>query len=574
MGQLRFRTAPHPLPGGAAANSVLTDTVDAIDALSDSTVRALDAAITRDDAARSDDDRRDDSSSDVTIAPPPPPRSSGEGDTELRLEHADRSLPTDWADALSQAYVTGYDGRVFPTTISIDPDASSGPLLVCRRPVGDSGKLRVPWPVAGRGLRVLTTSSLRERDEPYDLAVELARGLLGELRNQAAAWHQSGMILPASYLKAEDESFRWFAKAACRTRDDADEAAGLAQRAIESGCRASDELMRAYTVQKLANRKSRPGQLPVVLGCGLEDVPAGSERTTPVSGEEDTDLVDAPAQPAEAFAQAFSAASIPMHWPDVEPAEGQADWSAIDPVVDWAEDRGLLLQGGPLLDFRPGGLPAWLQTWSVDEASFQSFLCDYVEFAKARYRGRVKFWSLAIGACTGGAFGLTEEQRLTLVARLLEAARGSDDDSQVFLEIDEPWGEYQSAGHHRIAPLQFVDAIARSNLGLEGLVLRLDLTADGGLARYRLLADTSRLVDQWSLFGLPLHIRLIVPTDQIDAPHWLSDQLPLLMAKPAVTAVFWSRYQDTATLSTGAITVSGEAKPTHTVFANHHRQNR
>ena len=425
--------------------------------------------------------------------------------------------------------------------------------LYCRRPVSDSGKLRVVWPVDGIGYRLLSTSSLREQAEPYLLSLELARGLVGDLRTQAANWKMGGMMLPAAFLEAESEAFSLFAAAACR-QDDLIEAGRLADRALAAGCRASDELMRAYTLQKLAVHRSRGQTIPAVLGCGVRSLP------------------DAPL--TERFTKAFSATALPMDWRAIEPRENDLDWSLTDRLVDWGQASDLLMKTGPLLDFREGGLPEWVHQWSVDQSNLLSFLCDFVECAKARYRSRVKFWSLAIGACTGGAFGLTEEQRLTLVARLLEAARGSDDDSQVFLEIDEPWGEYQSAGHHRIAPLQFVDAIARSNLGLEGLVLRLDLTADGGLARYRLLADTSRLVDQWSLFGLPLHIRLIVPTDQIDAPHWLSDQLPLLMAKPAVTAVFWSRYQDTATLSTGAITVSGEAKPTHTVFANHHRQNR
>ena len=601
MGMLRFRTAPFALPGGGPSQQPAGDPRTADTAIgkalslqdtADSLTAWADGAAGKDaeDPGKAGDSSHvlhDDVADERADAP-----GSRSGDTEIHgavagLSDAlrrdgqaaaegaagvDGPTMSNWASALTRAYITGYDGRVFPTTVTLDHYGDE-PLLVCRRPVTDSGKLRVPWPVKGRGLQVLSTSSLRERDEPYELAVELARGLLGELRNQAAAWRQGGMVLPDSYRERADAAFGWFTQAACRVVDDAGEAASLAQRAIEEGCQASDELMRAYTVQKLASYDARRGTLPVVLGCGLEQPPVGSSSLGG-SGEADTDLIELDSTPSGAFLDAFNAASIPMSWPRVEPVEGQADWSAVDPLVDWAESHGLLMQAGPLLDFRGSGLPRWLKAWSVDQASFQSFLCDYVEVAKSRYRGRIKFWSLAIGACTGGGFDLSEEQRLTLVARLLEAARGSDDDSQVFLEIDQPWGEYQADGQHRIAPLQFVDAIARSNLGLDGITLQIDLTPAGRLTRYRLLTDYSRLVDHWSLFGLPLHLRLVVPSTaaDFDAARWLGEHLPLMMAKPSVTAVFWSRFEDAPNDPTGVLRVGGDRKPVHGVFVSQRRR--
>ena len=468
----------------------------------------------------------------------------------LRFRTAPHAAP-DW-DGLKHAYMTGYDGRVFPTEIATQPsDEPAGGLLLCQRPLSDSGKLRVPWPVPGRGVQVLSTSSLREREQPYALAVELARGLLGDLRNQAATWRQQGMVLPAAYEDSMSRAFEAFRKAACRQDEEA-EAATLADDALVAGCEASDQLMHAYTLQKMAPHRQRTGVLPVVLGCGVQKVP--SEDAT------------------EAFDRAFTAAMIPINWPTIEPETNSYNWDAVDALVDWGESRRLRLAAGPLLDFSPGGLPEWLRQWSVDQPSLQSFLCDFIEVAKARYRGRITFWTLATGACTGGDFDLSEEQRLTIVARLLEAARRSDDGSQVFLQVESPWGEYQAAGQHRLAPIQFVDALARSNLGLDGLSLQFDLSDPSQLTRHRLLVDIARLIDHWSLLGLPIHITLTIPSDLagLSPQDWIDQFLPTLMVKPQVTAVFWSQFQDTPESSTGVLDASGTPKPSHLLFASHH----
>ena len=48
---------------------------------------------------------------------------------------------------------------------------------------------------AMEGTPVIATASLCERDAPYLLAVELARGKIGQVRNEAASWQESGLLL-------------------------------------------------------------------------------------------------------------------------------------------------------------------------------------------------------------------------------------------------------------------------------------------------------------------------------------------------------------------------------------------
>ena len=454
-----------------------------------------------------------------------------------------------------EGYVVGYDGRIMPTRTEV-----VGQTLTCTRPMSDSGKVKIVWPVEGRGQVSLSTTSLREREEPYSMPVELARGLICELRNQVSAWQIGGMAIPGSYRRAEKEAFALFAKAACLQADDPAQAAAVGQQAIAAACVAEDELMRSYTLQKLASHGRPSGQLAVVLGCGVSERPQ--------------------ANASNMFANVFSAAAIPCGWSSIERHEGQYNWDEFDELVNWAQTEGLYVRGGPMLDFSDRGMPEWLGQWSHDLLSVQSFLCDFVETAMARQRGAVKFWDVVSGACEGGAFGLSEEQRLTLVARVLDAAQKADDDSHAFIRVNHPWGEYQRTGGYRLSPLQFVDALARSNLGLEGITLELNLVDPQSLTATRSLSDISRMIDTWSILGLPIHLLVTVSSDsglgwsESAQERWVGEKIPMLMGKPSVSGLFWAHYSDAtpqAAPGIGVIRANGSPKPTYEQFARHRR---
>ena len=66
-------------------------------------------------------------------------------------------------------------------------------VFTVEREVADSGSLFIPWQTALLGSTVLSTASLREREEPYHLALELARGTVNRVRSQAADWTQMGL---------------------------------------------------------------------------------------------------------------------------------------------------------------------------------------------------------------------------------------------------------------------------------------------------------------------------------------------------------------------------------------------
>lgn len=441
-----------------------------------------------------------------------------------------------------RAYLSGADGRIFPTRVEI-----ADGMMICRRTGSESGRLHVAWPIPGYGRPVISTGSLMEREEPYLLVLELTRGKLVQVRNQLAAWEQGGMEIPAGVRASLAEGQRLFARAA-PVQERPEESSRLAREALLLACQAADWLTAAYTAQALEHRHRRYSQLPTSLGCSL-----GEAVPTAAWGQE--------------FCDAFQAAVVPFEWRRIEPREGSYNWDSYDAQLAWCDQHRLLIRGGPLLDFAPDGLPAWLWQWEHDYFNLQSFVCDFVETAISRYVGRVRLWEVAARVNTGGVLALNEENRLMLTARVLDVARQVDEESQLFIRIDQPWGDYQARGQHRLSPLQFVDALIRSGVGLSGVNLEIavDYRPRGTLARDPL--EFSRLIDQWSVLGIPLFVTLAFPSDtgpdprahadlEVEPHHWrlpcseeaqaawIDLHLPLLIAKPAVVGVIWTHFSD------------------------------
>jgi hypothetical protein len=484
----------------------------------------------------------------------------------MRFIVSPHELLSDWPEA-HRAYICGVDQSAWPTRIEL-----VGNELHCRRQNSDSGKLNIAWPVAGFGRPMLSTASLPEREEPYLLAVELARGKIVQVRNQVALWETAGMAIPSEFVPLHREAHQLLARAVA-AQDEPSRASKIAQEALAKECAAADILTRSYSTQRLEVRHRQYPQLPTVLGCSLGDSP-----------------LDAPQQ--EQFLAAFNGAAIPLQWRCIEPEEGDYRWETYDAQVEWALLNNLMLRGGPLVDLSSNGLPKWLSQWESDYWNLQSFVCDFIETVISRYLGRIRTWEVAARPNAGGALALTEENRLTVVAKILEVARQVDPEGQFIIRIDQPWGEYQARGQHKLSPVQFADALVRAGMELSAINLEIGVGYSPLGSPSRDLIDFSRMIDQWSLLGLPLQVTLAFPsgtdhdarqtTDlEVDArswripvseeaqARWIDDYLPLLLAKPAVVAVFWNHLSDAQPHRfphAGLVRPNGSGKPSLASF--------
>ena len=484
------------------------------------------------------------------------------------LVHPD-SLMSEWPEA-QNAYTTGLDGRVFPSRVEIE-----GNVVACRRPASDSSKFNIAWPVPGFGRPVLTTSSLREQDVTYVLAVELARGKICQIRNQVAAWEQLGMQVPPTFVPIHREAHALFAKSVGQ-KSDLVAASELATQAIAKACQAAEILTKGYIEQRLAIRLKRSAQWPVSLGCNLGQAMPNESWNSLLSG-------------------AFNGAAIPIEWRLIESQEGEYNWDWLDQQVEWCQQQKLVVRGGPLLDLSPRGLPSWLDQWGHDFYNLQSFLCDFVETAISRYVGKIRLWEVSARANTGGVLNLSEENCLTLVARTLEVARRVDEESQFLIGIEQPWGTYQAQGKHRLTPVQFVDALLRCGVGLSGVNLEIAVGYRERGSASRDLLDFSRMIDNWSTLEIPLHVTLAFPSAATLDPRsnpeielesngwksawspeaqaeWIDMYLPLLVAKQAVTGIFWTHLSDANPHSfpnAGLLDDRGQPKPALDTLRRH-----
>ncbi len=447
------------------------------------------------------------------------------------------------ADAAERAYLSGLEEIPWRSRAHW---TESG--LVVERAESDSGNFFIPYQVAGRGELMLSTASLMEREQPYHLHVELARGTLNRLRNQTSAWESLGMAAPAAMrapLAAAHEHLSW----AATRQDEGEAAADRAALAIGLALDAMAELSDSYVAQVLAIRHHQLGRLNTLLGVNL-----GS------------------ACPSEAIslqvAAAFNTAVVPLNWREIESHEGKRDWTKSDQQIDWCRARGLKVCGGPLLEVDKWSLPDSMYLWGEDdEDSFRSCVAEHIQAVVTRYRGKVHLWQCAARLNVSNDFAQNEEQRLRLAVLAIETIRRADPRAPVILTVDQPWGSFMSREDCDLSPLHFADALVRGDLGLAGIGLEINLGYAPCGSEPRDLLEFGRQMDRWSTLGLPLLVTLSVPSDNAKDPlarssshplnyadrgqlssatqrAWAEKFLPVLLAKQPVQGIIWNQLLD------------------------------
>lgn len=473
-----------------------------------------------------------------------------------------KSLPPAAEALLRQAcFAAGYDQTPSPTAVRIEDGK-----LILTRDADESAYLFLPWPVGPSGAVVTTTATLRERPEPYNLLLELARGKLNQVRTQTAEWQEIGLQTPPDYDRELHDLTHLFTTAVIN--QPSAEADGASARVLDGSYRAADRLVRMYIEQMFATRQAEEGKLPTHLSARYAAPPAGAL--------------------AAEYRRAFNAARIGFRWRDVEPAESQYNWDAVDRAVDAARVAGLPITFGPVIDPSPGMLPTWAAGWEGDLQTLAAFMCDYLETLVGRYREHVRRWVVCAGFNHADGLRLSDDERLRLVQRLFEAALELDPALELVLGVAQPWGDYMAHPDQTISPLAFADDLIRTGLRVSAIELELrnGTNLRGSLPRD--LLDASRLLDMFSLLGLPLEVVLSHPAsgqpdpaaeehrEAIWPPAWRGGPSPegqaewgasfaaLALCKHEVRAVTWDHWADSdphLTPSGGLIDASGKVRP-------------
>ncbi|MHB1558338.1 MAG: endo-1,4-beta-xylanase [Isosphaeraceae bacterium] len=442
-----------------------------------------------------------------------------------------------------KAYVTGLDRT--PARVAIE--IRNG-VMSCLRETTESGRLFVPWPVAGHGTLMVGTATLAERPSAYVLAVELARGKLNDVRNQLADWVQMGLRTTPELQAALEQAQGAFIRAAT-SADQPEASLAAAREAVRLATNAGDQLMKAYTNQVFQSRLSGTSRLPTHLAF----LQTGDPQGLP---------------PAVEWARTFNACQAGVSWRQVAPNEGQYRWDILESQLTWARKHRLAIEAGPLIEFRKGALPDWLWLWEGDFETISGLVADYVRQAVTRFKGKVPVWHVIHRTAGGEILGLNEEEQVRIAARAVQIARQADPSAQVTIGVDRPWGEWMGSSHFQLGPLHLCDYLLRAELGISGIALEIAPGYSAPGSHMRDLFEFSRLLDLYSLLNVPLHLWMVMPaaagpdpgaepgirveTAQWPGPpdpnlqaSWASRWLALAIAKPFVRSVTWLQAADT-----------------------------
>jgi hypothetical protein len=445
------------------------------------------------------------------------------------------------AETAQRAYFCGPDRYLWQSRTSRTDEG-----LLVERSVPDSGYFYIPWEVAGRGELTLCTAWLMERDEPYHLHVELARGKLHQVRTQLAEWQAIGLTVSRPLAESVREAMHRFALAAT-AQHTPEQAAALADEAIAAAMDAADLLVEHYTQQALHTRLRQNDKLKVRLGINLG-------------------ATSVPESVARHLRRACNLVGVPFFWRQIEANERTFSWDVCDEQLAWGEANALEVCGGPLMSFDDLSLPDWLGLWEGDLANLMGCVREFLQRVVVRYRGRVDVWHCAARINTGEVLSLSLEDRLRLAVEATQTVRQLDPATPAILSFDQPWAEYMNRTDTD-PPLYVADALLRAGLNVDGLGLEINLGYYPGGSYVHDALDLSQLLDRWGLLGVPLYVFLTVPSGQhpdgltrgparpTGGPEpggwspraqqqWAEKHLPLLLAKPQVQGVIWNQFRD------------------------------
>lgn len=467
-------------------------------------------------------------------------------------------------ETLASAYLSGMEGIPWRSTNRWShPEGHSPVAFSLDRAIAESGNLNIPWQIDGVGELMLSTASLMETSAPYNLPLELARGVINRLRNQLAEWRMAGLTVPAELATEISNASNAFVDAIISLPDHA-RAVAAAETAIRLGLQAGESLCLEYTRQALAARHQNAEHLPTLLGCRL------GSRT--IEGRE-----------AECFTSGFNTAAVPFTWRAVEQNAGKHEWDVFDQQITWCQENGLRVIGGPLLQLDAQHLPDWLYLWEDDFEQVQSYLTQYIQATVARYRGRVQVWNCAARMNIGGTISLSEEQRLRLMVAAVAELRRNDPQTPIVLSFDQPWAEYLAANDRDLSPLHLADSLVRADLGISGIGVEFNIGYQPTGSSPRELVEYSRQLDRWSVLGLPLIAYLAYPSSSNENSKarravrpssserspatqsaFTEKLIPMMLAKQFVQGIVWNELTDAEPhefANAGVIDSEGAAKP-------------
>lgn len=416
-------------------------------------------------------------------------------------------------------------------------------LVECTKRTSVSSGISLMWPVEGYGTTMLSTTCLPEREEPYNLNVELARAKLMEITLKLEDWaifeENEQLIENARHAKCI------FIDALKNISDPA-KASELADISLQKAIMFSEKLAEKHGEVVMAARNRNRNVGKHTIGCEIDPQRMGDDRYR------------------KWLFEMFGYVTIPISWAKIEPEMGSYDFSVIDKCLETMKGRRLAVCAGPVLRFTKSHLPDWLIEKDGEFGKIREAAYHFVGKLLERYRGYIHAWKIISGMNCENFFGFNFEQIIEMTRAACLAARSAENRSRKLVEVSQPWGEYYAVKKSSIPPFVYVDTVIQSGISFDAFGLNLQFGRNKPGMYLRDMMQVSSMLDCFSPVPKPLHVtglevpdRLVEPEKQLECDgsrgknwdqdtqaHWLEAFYKIAIGKPFVNSVTYSTLAD------------------------------
>lgn len=445
---------------------------------------------------------------------------------------------------LSGAYLVGSDDIPLRADITF----AKGIISCKKRAAGPAG-LALLWEVSGVGSILLETIRVQERDRPYILQVELARGRLMRLLNKLEDWGLLDHADLTEVLSRVDE-VRGLVIQALQA-DTPAEAASIGEEALRQGVVVSEDISHHYAALLLERKKQSGGLSRPVFGCAIHlDRPSELSR--------------------KRLASAFDFVTVPIVWRDIEPSEQTFNWKPLDAWVELLSKHNIPIRGSALLSFSEKQVPDWLYIWEHDFDTIRDLAFEHACRVINRYGQYIQTWVVASGIHATNCFTFNFEQLMELTRMTAALTKQLCPRGTAIIELVAPWGEYYARNQRTIPPTLYADMAVQSGINFDafGLKCLFGLAMDGMYVRD--MFQVSAMLDHYCKLGKPLHITGVeVPSSTERRPsdvesgasavdggmwhepwseeiqaRWLRQFAEIALSKSAIETIAWQEFVD------------------------------
>lgn len=467
------------------------------------------------------------------------------------------------------AYVFGTDGIAVRQA---EVEFKNG-FIECRRHNLTTVGLALLWPVDGFGKVLLPTTCLPDRDRPYNLNVEMARGKLTEVIKKCEDWAFFDGVAGLQDISRQAQDL--FIKA-MQNIFNPPVAAKLADESLKRAMVLGEKLAITQAESSFQARGTNRGFGRGCLGCQIEPEQINNRVYL------------------EAFLTLFGCAAIPLNWGRIEFRRGIYDFSKTDRCLEVLAKKKLTIAAGPLLCFSPQHLPKWLIESNADFEMIRETAYQFVFTIVSRYSRIVRTWRVVNGLNALNHFGFNFEQIMEMTRAANMATKAASDGVQKIIEVANPWGEYYATVGNTIPPLVYMDMTVQSGIAFDGFGVRMRFGKNQAGMHIRDIMQISAMLDFFAAVAKPLHITEVeVPSQRAAGPHsgsaagiwheqwdeakqaqWIEQFYKVAFSKPFVETVTYANFADTkhgAVANSSLLKEGFEPKQAFRVFKKLHK---